>query len=335
MKFSILDPLVIEQGSNSTQALKNAIKLAQYAESLDFARYWVVEHHAVHYEAAAAPEILVSAILNQTQKISVGVGGFLLNNYSPYKIAEIIKTLSALHPGRVDFGIGHSASGPLPDFALQANRSTATDYDHCQAVDELLHWLANDFVSDNPFSTIPIMADTPVAANIWSMAVSEKSAVYAAKRGMNLACSAFHEPEKAVNSMQAYQGHFQPSPSLTATHPTALLAIRLIVADTQEEAERMAMPMRHLFYQRRKMGLMPYTTPTIDEAIAHVGEVWPAETTDWPMYIIGDKERVYATLSRMREQTGVGEILIQDILPTFDMRTKMYAILAEIADRMA
>lgn len=335
MKFSILDPVIIEPNSTSAKALQSSIDLAKYVESLDFARYWIVEHHGVHYEATPSPEILASAILNQTKKINVGVGGFLLNNYSPYKVAEIIKSLNALYPGRVDFGIGQSSSGQLQDFALQANRVSETNYNHDQAMDELIHWLANDFETDNPFSTIPIMRDESSYDNIWALVVSEYSAKRAASLGIKLACSAFHQPEKAVNSIAAYRQNYQHTMKYCATSkPTDLLAIRLIVADTQEEAEKMAMPMRHLFHQRRNLNIMPLTMPTIDEAIADAGGIWPAETSPWPMYVIGDKEQVYAKLSNMIEQTGVNEIMLQDVLPTFDMRKKMYADVAELAHKL-
>lgn len=331
IKFSILDPIVIEPNSTSTQAIQNAIELAKFAEDLDFARYWIVEHHGVHYEATPAPEILAGAILSQTSKIRIGIGGFLLNNYSPYKIAEIIKSLNALYPNRMDFGIGHSVSGEIPDFALQANRTHLNDYQHNLAVEELLHWLDNDFPSDNPFSTIQIMRDQPKYPNIWAMAVSEQTAMHAAKLGINLACSAFHKPELAINSLNTYRENYQPARgSGSNQQPTDFLAIRLIVADTQEEAERLAMPMRFQFHQRRINKIMPLTTPTVDEAIQLAGEVWPAETSDWPMYVVGDKERVYRILNNMIEQTNVKEIVVQDVLPTLAMRKKMYSTLAEL-----
>lgn len=331
IKFSILDPIVIEPNSTSTQAIQNSIELAKFAESLDFARYWIVEHHGVHYEATPAPEILAAAILNQTSKIRIGIGGFLLNNYSPYKIAELIKSLNALYPDRVDFGIGHSQSGEIPDFALQSNRIHTNDYEHNSALEELLHWLDNDFPQDHPFATIPIMRDQPKYPNIWSMAVSEQTATHIAKLGLNLACSAFHKPELAINSMNAYRDNYQPARGAGSHEkPTSFLAIRLIIADTQEEAERLAMPMRYQFHQRRINKIMPWTTPTVEESIQLAEEVWPAEESDWPMYVIGDKKRVYKILSNMIEKTGVDEIVVQDVLPTLAMRKNMYSTLATL-----
>lgn len=333
IKFSILDPIVIAPNSTSTEAMHNAIELAQFAESLDFARYWIVEHHGVHYEATPAPEILAGAILNKTSKIRVGIGGFLLNNYSPYKIAELIKSLNALYPDRLDFGIGHSQSGEIPDFALQANRNNPSHYEHSAALEELLHWLDNNFPKDHPFSTIPIMRDQPRYPNIWAMAVSEPTAIHAAKLGINLACSAFHKPELAINSLNMYRKHYHPARGTGSyAHPKDFLAIRLIIADTQEEAEQLAMPMRYQFHQRRINEIMPFTTPTVEEAIEFAGGVWPAESSDWPMYVIGDKEHVYRTLSNMIELTNVNEIVVQDVLPTLDLRKKMYTQLATLFD---
>lgn len=331
IKFSILDPVTIDVNSTSSQALQNSINLAKYVESIGFSRYWIVEHHGVHYEATPSPEILASAILAKTTKIKVGVGGFLLNNYSPYKVAEIIKSLNALYPNRIDFGIGQASSGQLADKALQVHRLNNDSYSHDQAVDELLHWLRNDFNADNSFSTIPIMRDQPIYNNIWALSVTENSAKRAAKYGLNLACSAFHIPENAVGCIQAYHKHYQPYVNSKAR---SLLSIRLVVADTQLEAEKLAMPMRYLFQQRRKFNIMPMVMPTIDEAIEAVGEILPAETADWPMYVIGDKQQVYRKLTKMIQLTGVNEIMLQDVLPTFAERKKMYQKVAEIAEKL-
>ncbi len=331
INFSILDPVIIEPGSTSARAIQNSIELAKFVEGLNFSRYWIVEHHGVHYEATVSPEILATAILGQTSKIRVGIGGFLLNNYSPYKIAEVIKSMNALYANRVDFGIGHSVSGVVPDFALQANRKYENDYKHMEAVEELLHWIDCDFPDDNPFSTIPIMRDQSYYPNLWAMAVSESTAIHAAKLGLSLACSAFHKPELAINTLKSYRENYKPARALGSNlKPTDFLTIRLIVADTQEEAERLAMPMRYLFHQRRINQIMPLTTPTVDQAIELSGGVWPAESSDWPMYVIGDKERVYSLLSNMIDQTGVTEILLQDVLPTLNMRKKMYEIVADL-----
>jgi luciferase family oxidoreductase group 1 len=111
--LSLLDKSPVPDGSTATEALGWTVALAQRAEQLGYRRFWITEHHGAPSLASSAPEILVAHVLAHTSKIHVGSGGILLQHYSPYKVAEIFRLLSALAPGRVDLGIG-KAPGGLP-----------------------------------------------------------------------------------------------------------------------------------------------------------------------------------------------------------------------------
>lgn len=330
MRLSILDPVVLPKGGSSGDALRTAVAMAQAAERLGFTRYWIVEHHDVAFEANPAPEVFAVALAGATSLIRIGVGGVLLNHYSPYKVAEAMRTLNALFPGRIDVGIGRATAGPVADRALQRLRDATLPNDHAQQVEELIGWLGNDLPADSPFHGIRIMPDEPAGPLPWILAVSEESAARAGALGLGLACSAFHKPEQAPHAAATYARNFKPSRHAAGlSAPQAFIAVRVVVGETQEEAERLAMPVRAVFRQRRKPErIMVPRLPTLDEAISIMDGMVPAETTPWPMFIVGTPERVKATLSRMAEETGIHEFMIQDFLDDPQLRLRNYELLA-------
>lgn len=333
MKLSILDPVQIPVGQTSGGAMRGSIELAQAAERLGYERYWLVEHHDVAYEACPAPEVLASAMAAATSTIRIGVGGLLLNHYSPYKAAEAIRTLGVLFPGRIDVGIGRATAGVRADTALKRLREAEIPDDHDDQTAEFLGWIGNDLPSGSPFSGIHIMPDEPAGPMPWILAVTEATALRAARMGLPLACSAFHRPENAPLALKAYHDNFQPSRfAVGIDKPASLLAVRLIIGETQEEAERLAMPMRALFKLRRKDNVMLDTMPTPDEAIARMGGILAAEDTIWPAYVVGSPERVTSTLRKMAEITGVDEIMVQDVLHDAGARLRNYELLARTFD---
>lgn len=331
MRLSILDPLVLPKGGSSGDALRTAIAMAQAVETLGFTRYWIVEHHDVAFEANPAPEVFAAALANATSQIRIGVGGVLLNHYSPYKVAEAMRTLNALFPGRIDVGIGRATAGPVADRALQCLRGAAEPDDHGARVEELIGWLGNDLPEASPFRDIKIMRDEPAGPLPWILAASEESAARAGSLGLGLACSAFHKPEQAPHSVSTYKAGFQPSRFAAGLKaPQSFLAVRIILGETQDEAERLAMPVRAVFRQRRKPErIMVPQLPSLDESIEIMGGMVRSDDTPWPMFIVGTLERVQATLARMTEETGITEFMIQDFLDDPALRLRNYEILAK------
>jgi luciferase family oxidoreductase group 1 len=330
MRLSILDPIVLPKGCSSGDALRTAIGMAQAAERLGFTRYWIVEHHDVAFEANPAPEVFAVALAGATSRIRIGVGGVLLNHYSPYKVAEAMRTLNALFPGRIDVGIGRATAGPVADRALQRQRDASLPDDHAAHVEELIGWLGNDLPQASPFREIRIMPDEPAGPLPWILAVSEESARRAATLGLGLACSAFHKPAQAPYSAAAYARDFTPSRYRAGiSSPQAFIAVRVILGETQEEAERLAMPVRAVFKLRRlpERIMVPHL-PSLDEAIAAMGGMVATDTADWPAFVVGTPERVKAILLRMADETGIGEFMIQDFLDDPQLRLRNYELMA-------
>lgn len=328
MKLSILDPIQIPKGMTSAGALQSSIALAQEVEKLGYTRYWVVEHHGIRFEANPAPEVFVAALAGATSKIRIGAGGVLLNHYSPYKAAEAMRTLNALFPGRIDVGIGRATAGVKADTALKRIRTVETPDDHEEQVSEFLGWLGNDLPESSPFHGLSIMPDEPAGPLPWILAATEGSAIRAARHGLALACSAFHVPANAPGAIAAYRQHFSPSKwNAGIAEPKILLALRVIIGETQEEAERLAMPVRAVFKLRRQDGIFLDTLPSLEEAEEILGGRLAAEDADWPDYLIGTPERVRQVIERMSRDTGVDEFMVQEFLDDPALRLRNYTLL--------
>ncbi|WP_366933756.1 LLM class flavin-dependent oxidoreductase [Devosia sp.] len=160
---------------------------------------------------------------------------------------------------------------------------------------------------------------------LWIMAVGQASAVRAGALGLPLALSAFHRPEEAQVSASAYRKAFRPSsrPGLPPT-PKLFVALRVTSAPSHSEAERLAMPMRWAFEQRRRFNVMPQCLPGVEEAIELAGGVWPAESNDWPMYTVSALTDLRSRLMRMGEACGADEIMMQDVIPDPKRRLEHY-----------
>ena len=123
MRLSLLDQAPISEGSTAAEALHRSVDLGRHVEALGYHRYWVAEHHGTPSLACAAPEVLIGAIADATERIRVGSGGVMLPHYSPLKVAEVFSMLSGLHPERIDLGIGRAPGHRSDDDDGAAARS--------------------------------------------------------------------------------------------------------------------------------------------------------------------------------------------------------------------
>ena len=106
--LSILDLSPITQGATASDALRNTLDLARHAERWGYRRFWVAEHHNMPGIASAATAVVIGHVAAGTSTIRVGAGGVMLPNHAPLVIAEQFGTLEALHPGRIDLGLGRA-----------------------------------------------------------------------------------------------------------------------------------------------------------------------------------------------------------------------------------
>ena len=106
--LSVLDLSPITEGGDAGQALRNSLDLARHVEALGYRRFWMAEHHNLPGIASAATAVALAHVAAGTSTIRIGAGGIMLPNHAPLLIAEQFGTLAALHPGRVELGLGRA-----------------------------------------------------------------------------------------------------------------------------------------------------------------------------------------------------------------------------------
>ena len=333
MALSVLDQSPIPDGCSAADALANTVELARHAEALGYRRYWLAEHHASVALAGSAPEVLIAHVAARTASIRVGSGGVMLPHYSPLKVAEQFRVLAALHPGRIDLGVGRApGSDGLTALALQRNREQVVADDFPNQLAELVAWLGGSFPDDHPFRRVPA-TPRPAAADdgpeLWLLGSSGYGAVAAGQLGASFCAAHFIDPTTTAKSMQLYREHFTPSAELQT--PRAALAVSVICADTDEEAERLSSSIR-LWRLRLRRG-DPGPVPTVEEALAHLPTPDERRQLDAGRgrLVAGSPQHVGGLLRELAAAHGVEEILAVTITHDHVARMRSYELLATAA----
>jgi alkanesulfonate monooxygenase SsuD/methylene tetrahydromethanopterin reductase-like flavin-dependent oxidoreductase (luciferase family) len=107
-QLGVLDLVPISSGSDSGEAVRNAVDLAQQTERFGYVRYWFAEHHLNPGVAGSSPAILIALVAAATQRIRLGSGGVQSGHRTALSVVEEFGLIDALHPGRIDLGLGRS-----------------------------------------------------------------------------------------------------------------------------------------------------------------------------------------------------------------------------------
>jgi len=324
--LSVLDLSPVPSGSTSAQALRNTIELARVTERLGYVRYWLAEHHNSPGLASSAPEVMIGQVASATARIRVGAGGIMLPNHAPLRVAETFRVLEALHPGRIDLGIGR-APGTDGVTAMALRRSAAPGADDFPSqLGELLAYAGEGFPAGHPYESVrAVPADVPVPP-IWILGSSEYGAQAAAALGVGFAFARHLNPRGAERIMQAYREAFRPSADLD--RPTSILAVSAIAAETRERADALASSMG-LGLIRLRSG-RPSPLPSPEEAAAH--DYSPGELDQLRRYrraqVLGDAEGVRDEILELAEHTAADEVMVMTTVHDHAARLRSYELLA-------
>jgi luciferase family oxidoreductase group 1 len=328
IELGIVDQVPVRNGGTAADAVRETLELACITDRLGYRRYWLAEHHSTNSFACAAPEILIAPVAAATERIRVGSGGVMLSHYSPLEVAEQFRMLELLFPGRIDLGVGRAPGGDhLAARALQYGRGSIDIDTFPQQVEDLIGWVTDTIPDEHPFRRVRAMPRAPTAPEVWLLGSGGSSGDYAAAQGCAFSFAQFISGVDAAESIRAYRERFRPSPRLAA--PYASVGIGVICADTQEEAERLALSM-HLWrwnvIRRMDRGI-PSPEQAI-EAFAAAG-VSHRELLDDPRTVVGDPDRVRAELLRLADHWGADEIMTVTVTHSFEARVRSYELLAE------
>ncbi len=338
IRLSVLDQSPVSSGSTPAQALRHSIELAQHVESLGYRRFWMSEHHAMDLLACTAPEIMLARIGGETSTIRLGSGGIMLPHYTPLKVAETFRTLHALYPGRIDLGIGRApGGGPIEATALRRYKDAPPNAmqrdDFPDQLSELIAFLHHGYPAQHPFSRITVSPDSPGAPDIWLLGSSMWSSAAAAEFGLPYAFAHFFAGEGTRRAISNYQAAFHANDELGANaraQPEAVAAVGVICAQTNAEAERLALPVRLLQQRIRMNDRRPVATP--EEATLELKQFEPIakDAGEFPRYFVGTPEKVRAELLEMAEKLDIGELIVNTITHDHAARLRSYSLLAEV-----
>ena len=237
--LSVLDLAPVPDGGNAGDALRATIDLARHAERLGFLRFWVAEHHNMPGIASSAPPVLIGHLADATATMRIGSGGVMLPNHVSLVVAEQFGMLEALHPGRIDLGIGRApGTDQVTAAALRRSPEGLSAEDFPDQLMDLLGFFTGRWPEGHPFAQITAVPGRGNQPDMWLLGSSGYSAQVAGLLGLPFA---FAHHFSAVNTLPAlalYREHFRPSEALE--RPYAMVAAAVICAETDERARFLA-----------------------------------------------------------------------------------------------
>jgi luciferase family oxidoreductase group 1 len=324
---SFLDLTPIESQSTAGEALKQSVELAQLADQLGYFRYWFAEHHNTSGLASAAPEIMIEHIASRTTHLRVGSGGVMLPNHSPLKIIETFKLLEALHPGRVDLGLGRApGTDQITAYAMRRSREAMMADDYPQQVAELIAYDDQSFPANHTFRSIKAIPVDVRMPPLWLLGSSDFSGLLAAEMGLGFAFAAHINRKAAVPAIQSYRERFQPSSRYS--EPRSILTVSVTVGETSEHGAQLAKINDLVILRLRSGKLGRY--PTLDEAVNYpFTDQERAMIAAMPInYLAGDAGQVHAKIMEMMDATRADELMITTMLPAPEDRRRALVELA-------
>ncbi len=328
--LSVLDLSPVDTGLSSREALQNTLHLAQLADRLGYTRYWVAEHHNSRMTASSTPELLISYIAQATEHIRVGSGGMMLPNHSALKVAETFRLLEAMHPGRIDLGIGRApGTDPKTALALRRSREALGSDDFLGQLMEMFAFAGErgGFPSMHPYRSVQAIPGDVALPPVWLLGSSDYSAQASAALGLGFAFAHHINPSLAVPAIDLYRTTFTPSERLQ--EPKVILTTSVVCADTDERAEELATSMGLAWVRLVSGRSGPLPSP--EEAKAH--QYTLAEQAIVREYrtkqTVGTPAKVREHLLELQEQTGADELMLTAMMYGYENRARTYELLAE------
>jgi luciferase family oxidoreductase group 1 len=330
--LSVLDLAPVVTGSTPSAALANTLELARLVDGLGFRRYWLAEHHNMPGIASSAPPILIGAVAAATSSIRVGSGGVMLPNHMPLVVAEQFGTLEALHPGRIDLGIGRApGTDGLTAHALRGSSDPRLVEEFPQHLAQVRAFFSGDWPADHPYAAITATPGRGADVPVWLLGSSDYSAQAAAALGLPFSFAHHFSSANTVPALRLYRDRFRPSdePGGTAA-PYAMVAVSVVLADDDERAQWLAAPMK-LSMLRVRTG-RPGPLPTPEEAAAHA--FTPAELELMAPFlggqIAGGPDTVRRELESLLERTAADELMVVTTVTPQADRLRSYELLAKL-----
>ena len=365
--LGVLDLVPISSGSSAAQALRNSIDLAQRTERAGYARYWFAEHHLNPGVAGTSPAVTLALTAAATSTIRIGAGAVLLGHRTALSTVEEFGLLDALHPGRLDLGLGRSGGRPAkvkepalvgagpkivdgwtengvripkkfspaallasPRFVLQKTLLTqpgAAPQNYTEQVGDILDLIAGTYVKDG--QEAHVVPGEGAALQVWILGSSGgESAVVAGERGLRFGANYHVSPATVLEAVEGYRAAFRPSAELDRPH--VMVSADVVVAPDEAAARELAAGFG-LWVRSIRSGAGAIPFPTPEQARQHA---WTDADRDLVQdrietQLVGSPVQVADQLERLRDATGADELLITTITHDHADRVRSYELLAQ------
>jgi len=320
--LSVLDLSPIVEGGDASSALANSLDLARHAERLGYRRFWLAEHHSMPGIASAATAVAIAHVAAGTSTIRVGAGGIMLPNHAPLVIAEQFGTLAALHPGRIDLGVGRApGSDQVTARALRRTLVSEVD-DFPNDVTELMAY----FRPAQPGQRVIAVPGEGQDVPVWILGSSLYGAQLAATLGLPYAFASHFAPDYLEQAVAIYRARFQPSAQLDA--PYVMLGLSVIAAPTDEEARYLFTSQQQAFVNLR--GGRPGRLPPPVEGYADRLDPAARSMLDRALAcaVVGSPETVREGLKAFAVRTGADELMATGMVYDHGSRVRSFEIAA-------
>jgi luciferase family oxidoreductase group 1 len=328
VRRSVLDLAVVPDGATTSEALADTTALARRAEALGYDRFWVAEHHNFPTIASTSPPVLMAHLAASTSRIRIGSGGVMLPNHPALVVAEQFAMLEALHPGRIDLGIGRApGTDPATASALRRSPAGLGAEDFPSELLDVMGMLGDrrrDQGAWDRFKATPALDSCPEIVLLGS---SGFSAQLAGILGLRYAFAHHFDVGTAISvseAVEVYRESFRASAVLD--EPYMVVTAGVLAAETCGEAEHLAGPARLAMLALRTGRRFALLSP--EQAEQHpdidVARSMPSNR------IVGDPDHVAGRLQELAEHTGADEIMISTMTHGLPERLTTLDIVADI-----
>ncbi|MDQ1537975.1 MAG: hypothetical protein QOE58_2368 [Actinomycetota bacterium] len=326
LPLTVLDFIGIEFGESPHASIAGAVGIAQAVETAGYRRYWVSEHHNMASLACSAPEILTAHVAAHTERIRVGAGGIMLPNHSPFKVAEVFRTLMAMHPGRIDLALGRApGTDPLTAHVLRRGVAADVSREFPGQVAELKAFLGDGFPDGHPYANLvaaPVVAERP---ELFILGSSQYGPRFAAVNGMSAVFAHHMSPDLAFEVLRDYRRDFT-SP-VDGAQPYSAMSVLAFASDDDDAVLEFEAAWA-LTVQKIARGTREPLRPEEIRDFAHSEGFRRSRRIDTRM-VTGGAKVVAERLLEMKERAQVDELVV--VTPSLgrQRRTESYLALAQ------
>jgi luciferase family oxidoreductase group 1 len=322
--LSVLDLSPITEGGDAGQALRNSLDLARFVEALGYRRFWMAEHHNLPGIASAATAVALAHVAAGTTRIRIGAGGIMLPNHAPLLIAEQFGTLAALHPGRVELGLGRAPGSDQLTARAVRRALFGGEESFPQEVVELMGY----FQPAEPGQAVVAVPGAGLDVPIWILGSSLYGAQVAAYLGLPFAFASHFAPAMMMDAIRIYRERFRPSEQLSA--PNVMLGVVIVAAESEEEARYLFSSLQQSSLNNRtgRRGRVPppvanfeaYARAIIEDALGCA--------------IVGGPDTVRRGIEDFIRRTGADELMVTANIFDHGKRKRSFEIVAEVHGEM-